>query len=179
MELKEQIKQELLQKKEKELAAEKKINAGLKEITLYTKEKNPMCEQFKKTYTDVGIKFIEKPLDKSVIAITGNQAVPIIHVNDNWLVQGRDFMNTKQSIAVLRHVADPEYVNPPFETRMLEALKNLSMNIHKSMTGLNRQLKPVIDVMQGITKEIQEEKKPGVNTLPKGKRAFPKDKKGA
>ena len=50
MELKEQIKGELLKQKEEKLKKEKEINSKLKEITLYTKSDNPLSKNYKEFY---------------------------------------------------------------------------------------------------------------------------------
>ena len=49
--------------------------------------------------------------------------VPVIHVNDNYLVHGRDFQGPNQSINILKHFASPDYVSPSIEQRLIESIK--------------------------------------------------------
>ena len=125
MDLKAQIKGELVKQKEEKLQKEKEINSNLKEITLYTGKNNPVCENYKKYYTENGIKFKEKDisLHNEVTAIVQNNAVPVIFINDNYLVHGRDFQNPQQSTGAIRHFANPDYVNPPFGSIIHEGKK--------------------------------------------------------
>jgi glutaredoxin len=162
MELKEQIKGELFKQKEEKLKKEKELNSKLKKITLYTLAKNTVCENYKKTYNEMGIKFEEKditiyPVVSSTVQIN---SVPVISVNDNYLVHGRDFHSPQQSIGAVRHFANPDYVNPPFEARLLESIKNLNQNISKTFQGMNRQLAPISKLMNDIMKDVEKEKKP-------------------
>ena len=60
----------------------------------------------------------------------------------------------------VRHFANPDYVNPPFEARLLESIKNLNQNISKTFQGMNRQLAPISKLMNDIMKDVEKEKKP-------------------
>ena len=162
MKLKEQIKGELLKQKEEKLKKEKELNSKLKKITLYTLAKNVVCENYKKAYNEMGIKFEEKditiyPVVSSTIQIN---SVPVISVNDNYLVHGRDFQTPQQSIGAIRHFANPDYVNPPFEAKLLESMKNLNHSISKAFQGMNRQMTPISKLMNDIMQDIEKEKKP-------------------
>jgi len=155
MELKEQIKGELLKQKEEALKKQKEANSKLKEITLYTVPNVDISKNYKKHYELKGIKFKEKSLqeNKHIQEITGNPGHPVIVVNGNYLVQGRDFHTPPQSIGVLRHYADPDYVSPSLEQKTFESLKNLQSNMGKLFQNLNRQLQPIVKIMN----ELQEE----------------------
>ena len=160
MDLKEQIKGELIKQKEEKLQKEKETNSNLKEITLYTRKDNPVCESFKKFYTENGIKFEEKDisLHNEVTAIVQNNAVPVIFINDNYLVQGRDFTNPQQSINAIRHYANPDYVVPPLNQVLLQSIKNLQFGLNKSLGNLSRQIQPIVKVMNELAKEENEQK---------------------
>jgi glutaredoxin len=155
MDLKAQIKGELIKQKEEKLQKEKELNASLKEITLYTRKDNPICENYKKFYTENGIKFKEKDLaiHNEVTAIVQNNAVPVIFINDNYLVQGRDFTNPQQSIGAIRHFANPDYVAPPFNQLLLQSIKNLQFGLNKSIGGLQRQIQPIVKIMNELSQE--------------------------
>ena len=158
MDLKEQIKGELIKQKEEKLQKEKETNSNLKEITLYTRKDNPVCESFKKFYTENGIKFEEKDisLHNEVTAIVQNNAVPVIFINDNYLVQGRDFTNPQQSINAIRHYANPDYVVPPLNQVLLQSIKNLQFGLNKSLGNLSRQIQPIVKVMNELAKEDEQ-----------------------
>ena len=160
MELKEQIKGELLKQKEEQLKKEKEINSKLKEVTLYIRPNNPVCDSYKKAFEEKGIKFKEKDLTNytEVISATQNPTVPIIEVNDNYLISGRDFANVNQCIQAIRHYASPDYVNPPTDIAIRESIKNLGFTVKQSLQALNRQLQPIVKIMNELAKEENEEK---------------------
>ena len=154
-ELRKAVHKDLTANKEKERLARVKENKKLTKITLYTHENNPICENFKKHFTQEGIKFEEKNLNDHKIVLSTVQIgnVPIIFINENYLVQGRDFQNPQQAVGALKHFADPDFVNPPFEDRLIESIKNLNMNLGKNIMGLNRQLQPVIKIIKELAEE--------------------------
>ena len=73
------------------------------------------------------------------------------------MVQGRDFQNPQQCINILHHLASPDFVSPSIEMKTLESLKNLSFNMSKSIQNLNRQLNPIIKLLNSLR---EEEEKP-------------------
>ena len=168
MELKEQLKGELIKQKEEKLQKEKEINSNLKEITLYTKKDNPICESFKKFYTENGIKFEEKDINehKKVISTVMIPNVPIIEVNDTYLVVGRDFNNAQQCAGALKHFADPDYIAPSLEVQTLESIKNLNAQLNKLFQNLNRQMMPISKIMNEL---VQEERKEQAENAKKNK----------
>ena len=160
MELKEQIKGELLKQREEQIKKQKEANSKLKEITIFTKPNDKVCENYKKFYKEQGIKFKEKNVSiyNEVVSIVGTSSFPIIFVNDNYLVHGREFLNPLQSLNTIRHFANPDYVIPPFEQKLIESIKNLQFNIGKSFQNLGKQLQPIIKVMNELAQEDNEEK---------------------
>ena len=162
MELKEQIKGELLKQKEEKRKLAIEANSKLKEVTLYTKEKNQLCENYKKFFTENGIKFVEKDITKynEVISIVQMPSLPIIEVNDTYLVHGRDCQTPTHCLNALKHFASPDYVIPDPTKKMIESIKNLQFNIGKQMQSLNKQLMPVIKVMNELAAEEKAEAQP-------------------
>tara|TARA_Y100001973_G_C5006656_1_gene236336 strand:- start:47 stop:556 length:510 start_codon:yes stop_codon:yes gene_type:complete len=162
MELKEQLKQELLNQKEEKLKKAREENSKLQEITMYTSQNTKqLCETYKKFFTDNGIKFIEKDLNKygevsSTIQMTS--AGPVIQVYDSYLVHGREFANPQQCINVLKHFANPDYVIPKMEAKIHESIKNLQNNIAKTLSQMNRQLMPIVRIMNQLAAEDKAEK---------------------
>ena len=155
MELKEQLKEELLKQKEEKRKLDIKINSNLKEIILYTKPNDSLCDNYKKFYNEQGIKFKEKDinLSLSIFTVVGNNRVPIIFINDEYLVHGRDFQSPAHSINALRHFANPKYKIPSFEHRLIESLKNLNYSLFKNMGNLNKQIAPITKIMNELAQE--------------------------
>ena len=159
MELKEQIKGELLKQKEEQIKKQKEANSKLKEITIFTKPNDRVCENYIKFYKEQGIKFKEKNVSiyNEVVSIVGTSSFPIIFINDNYLVHGREFSSPLQSLNAIRHFANPDYVIPPFEQKLIESIKNLQFNVGKSFQNLGRQLQPIVKIMNELAKEENEE----------------------
>ena len=94
---------------------------------VYTKPKNPSCEALLKAFEQEGIKFTDKDIHAypEVLATVQINATPVVFINDNYLVQGRDFQNPQQCINILHHLASPDFVSPSIEMKTLESLKNV------------------------------------------------------
>ena len=161
MELKTQVKEELQKQREEKLKKEIELNSKLKEITIFTRDNDPMSKQYIETFKSQGIKYAEKNIDdnRRIIHTTQINVVPQIKVNNNYLVHSRDFTNSKQAIQVLRYIADPDYVEPVFEEKILETLKNMSFRLSKSIGAVQKQIQPLVKIMNDITTEIKEEEK--------------------
>ena len=168
MELKEQLKGELIKQKEEKRKQTIEENSKLKEITLYSKENNPLCETYKKFFSENGIKFNEKDINehKKVISTVMIPNVPIIEVNDTYLVVGRDFNNAQQCAGALKHFADPDYIAPSLEVQTLESIKNLNAQLNKLFQNLNRQMMPISKIMNEL---VQEERKEQAENAKKNK----------
>ena len=114
MELKTQVKEELIKQREEKIKKEKEINSKLKEITIFTRDNDPISKQYIDTFKTQGVKFIEKNIDdhKMIIHTTQMNTTPQIKINSNYLVHTRDCNNASQAINIIRHFADPDYVDP-------------------------------------------------------------------
>ena len=160
MELKEQIKGELLKQKEEKQRLAKEQNSKLITVNLYTKKDNPLCENYKKAFDENGIKYIEKNIDDHKVILSTIQigATPVIEVNGTYIVHTRDCQNPTQCINILRHFASPDFVKPDPQEYLLETIKNMNHNFYKQFQQIHRSLKPVISVITQIHKEIEAEK---------------------
>tara|TARA_B100000287_G_C20235101_1_gene623779 strand:- start:40 stop:573 length:534 start_codon:yes stop_codon:yes gene_type:complete len=167
MELKEQIRGELVKQKEEKLQKEKEINSKLTEVTLYMvpdmpNQKNPMTSNLRQYLTDNGVKYNEKditihPEIKSIVQIPA-QVVGV--VNGNYIVHGRDFQNPQQLVGQLRFLASPDYVAPSNSDEVLtQSIKNLNHTIRTQFQNLMRTLQPMLKVMNDLSKEMEAEKK--------------------
>tara|TARA_R110002020_G_scaffold73186_2_gene187637 strand:+ start:38 stop:550 length:513 start_codon:yes stop_codon:yes gene_type:complete len=160
IDLKDLVRNDLVELNEKERLKRVKENKKLKKITIYTSPNYPQSESYKKHFTSEGIRFIEKDATKTENQIALNTvqiaAYPILYVNENYLVQGREFTNASQAVKALQHFARPNFVNPPAEERLIETIKNLQMNMGKYFSNISRQLQPIVKIMNEIAKEEKE-----------------------
>ena len=172
--LKKQIKQELLDQKQKELEQKQKVFSSLKKINLYCSDKNPMCGNYSKFLEENKIEFDKKDFDLSIASILGTWTQPAVSVNGVNLVVNRDFSNPQQLSQQLLTVANQDYVLPPFEVRIEEQLKNQFNALKQHITNLNRMISPIAKTLSSIQSEIDTEEKPN-----KGKNPYPKTKKSS
>ena len=171
--LKDLVRNDLKEIKEKEIKKRIEINSKLDEITLYVRKgsntENPSWKQSKMIidhFDKEGVKYNlvdlalkeNLSLQKYIHSIVQSQGFPIIFIKDNYLVNQRDFSNPQQAISMIQLYADPEFTNPPLDLVIRETLKNLGKYFHNQFTGLNRQLQPVIKIMNELAKEENEEK---------------------
>ena len=161
MELKEQLKQELLNKKEEKRKKEIEENKKLKKLTLYTIPNNPLCENYKKFFNENGIKFDEKDITlyPEVSSTTMSRQVPTVHVNGEYLVQGRELKSPQSSLGIIKFFASPDYIVPSFEQRMVEMMKNMTLTIQNMSQTLSRQIQPMNKILNDLMKEEEEELK--------------------
>ena len=150
--LKQEIHKDLIEIKEKERSDRIKANSSLDEVTLYTRLNNPACEMLRKHLKSEGIKFNEKEVTKEILATVQMNSVPIIKINDIYLVQGRDFMNAQSCSRMLLHIAHPDYVIPNYEDKLAESIKNLQHQINKGFQHFNAQLQPIIKILSSLSK---------------------------
>ena len=157
--LKDLVRNDLNKIKKEEFEENKKLNSKLKKVILYTRKQHVVCDGIKKELDNNGIKYEEKDIEEnkqeyaSSIASTGMANLPVIYVNDNYVVYGRDYQNIKQLVQILRTYAHSEFVNPSIEIKISEQLKTLNYKISKNIQGLNRQLQPVIKILSSLAEE--------------------------
>ena len=164
MELKEQLKQELLNQKEEKIKKQIEENSKLKTITVYAPgPKHPNTEIYFKHLDSQGIKYKFKDIlkHKKVGNTVRTNQFPVISVNNNYLLLGRDFKNQFQLASMLKYFADPNWETPSHEELVIEQLKTLNNTLGTQFANLNRQLQPVIKIMNELAKEeeILDEKK--------------------
>ena len=165
--LKVEIKEELENQKEIKREENRKLNANLKEVILYTKETCPYCINFIKLLDDEGIKFINKEIEQEgvreefdkMVSLTGQGVFPTILTNDNHLIPNRDFRSMPEGVEMIKSIAHPSYENPPSNLKTIEMLKQINANIRNSFNSIQRSLAPVQKFITDIQKEIAEEEK--------------------
>jgi len=165
--LKAEIKGELKTQKENKKEENRKLNANLREVILYTKEACPYCINFKKQLDDEGIKYTEKEISQEgireefnkVTSLTGQGVFPTILTNDNYLIPNRDFRGMPQGIQMIKAIAQPLYVNPPNDIKIVEMLKQMNANMQQAFENMQRSIDPIQKFMTDIQNEIAEEEK--------------------
>ena len=161
--LKAQVKDELVEQKEKQQKEIRERNANLREVVVYTKTGCPYCKQLIDKLNEDGIKFVEKigsehPEEWNYVAMLTNVPVfPTIFVNDNYLTPRRDFQNVQQATQAITALGNKEYFNPPFETRMIEMIKTMGYGFNQALQQTNNSMRPLISFIQTLQKELEEE----------------------
>ena len=160
---------ELKDKKEEERLERVKANADLKEVTIYTHKDQQHCKQFTDMLTQEGIKFTEIDASEGeglvdwnkVVSITNLGMFPTVLVNQNFLVQRRDFQNAQQLVGAIQYFANPKFENPAFEGKIFEQMKTNNYNLFNRINQLQQQITPMITFITKLQKEIEEEEKKG------------------
>ena len=168
---------ELKDKKEEERLERVKANADLKKVTIYTHKQQQHCKQYIDYLTQEGIKFTEidtsegEGLDEwnKVVSITNLNFFPTVLVNENFLVQRRDFQNPQQLVGAIQYFGNPKFENPTFEGKIFEQMKTNQFNLHQSIQQLQGRLNPVITFIQNLEKQLAEEENTEENTESKKK----------
>ena len=156
---------ELKDKKEEERLERVKANANLKEITIYTHKDQQHCKQYIDFLTNEGIKFIEKEQSKNLkeynqfVSVTNMGGFPGIQIDNNYLVNGRDFQNPQQLIQTIQFLANPDFKRPSLDIVTIEHLKTANYHLMMRINQLSQQLTPVNNFITTLEKELKEEEK--------------------
>ena len=127
MDLKTQIKGELIKQKEEEIIKRKEANSKIEEFILYV-DKRPLSINTKKFLNDEGLKYIEKDITEDqelmtkVTSITNMNSFPTALINGNYLVYRRDFQNPKQLGGAIQYFGNGFYKQPTLEEGLVEQL---------------------------------------------------------
>tara|TARA_R110002012_G_scaffold319588_1_gene540715 strand:- start:58 stop:594 length:537 start_codon:yes stop_codon:yes gene_type:complete len=156
---------ELTEKQEKDRLERIKANSKLKKITLYTDKDSPICKPYEKALEKEGIKYtkieIKEKRDKwnKIISTTGMGAIPVIEVNNNYLIYRRDFNNSKSLIQAIQHFANPNFKSPKIEDQLIEKSKTNFHNLFMKMNQLEQKLTPIVNFVNNLQKQLAEEEK--------------------
>ena len=167
--LKDLVRQDLDKVKQKELDLKKENNSKLKEITVYKDGRMPNAKGFIdkmfEYFNNVGIKYVEKDINvyPHIRATVQQNTVPIIEVNGEYLVWQRDFQSYIQLENIIQNIATEEYVNPPLNEKIYQAIKNLSQSLNNNTKGVsqgfrvfNQKLDPIIKTLNEVLEEEDE-----------------------
>tara|TARA_Y100001963_G_C6583786_1_gene354731 strand:+ start:57 stop:611 length:555 start_codon:yes stop_codon:yes gene_type:complete len=163
--LKSKVKDELVEVKEQQQKEIREKNSKLKEFDIYTKVGCPYCKQLIDKLNDDGIKFVEKIGTEhpekwaEVASLTGVPVFPTIVIGKNYLTPRRDFQNIQQAVGAIQVLANPKYVDPEFEVRMVEMLKTLGYGFNNQLQSMQQQITPLKSFIEKLQKELEEEDK--------------------
>tara|TARA_R110000765_G_scaffold75957_1_gene148855 strand:- start:62 stop:610 length:549 start_codon:yes stop_codon:yes gene_type:complete len=163
--LKSKLKNELVEQKETQQKEIREKNANLREVILYTRGGCSYCKQLMDQLKEDGIKFIEKEQSKhqeewkQVTMLTGVPVFPTVLINENYLSPRRDFQNVQQATQIISILGNKEFINPPFETRVIEILKTMGYGMNQSITGITNQIRPLLTFIQNLQSQLEEEEK--------------------
>ena len=162
MELKDIVKEHLVNEKEQARLKNIEANSKLKKVTLLTNG-TPYCDTVKKYLDQEGISYIEKTKKKhpkevqEAIATTNLGILPSVFINDIYLVYKRDFQNPQQLAQGIKHIASPDFVEPKSKLKVIEHLKTTQYHLWNKLDSLEKQLTPVLNILTKLTEELEED----------------------
>ena len=115
-------------------------------ITIYTNETCHYCKQTKDEFEKQNIKFEEKQTEnyieeyQKIVNLTGIAMTPIIEYKSEYFLPGRDYMNPKQLIEILKIFKVSEYDNTKIA---IERIKTLNYNIASAFQKLDQVIKRI------------------------------------
>ena len=115
-------------------------------ITIYTNETCPYCKQIKEELNKENIKFEEKETNnfkeefQQIVNLTSMVITPVIKYKGEYFIPGRDYMNPKQLIEILKTFKISEYDNTKIT---VERMKTLSYNIASAFQKLDQIIKRI------------------------------------
>ena len=82
---------------------------------------------------------------------------PIVFVNDIYLIYKRDFQNPQQLVQGIKHIANPDFVEPKSKLKVIEHLKTTQYHLWNKLDNLEKQLTPVLNILTKLTEELEED----------------------
>ena len=162
MELKDIVKEHLVNEKEQQRLKNIEANSKLKKVTLFT-DGSPYCDTIKKHLDQEGISYIEKTKKKhpkevqEAIATTNLGIFPLVFINDIYLVYKRDFQSPQQLVQGIIHTASPDFIKPNPDLKTIEYLKTSQYHIWTKINNLENKLTPVINILTKLSEELGED----------------------
>ena len=115
-------------------------------ITIYTQEHCAYCTKMKEEFSKENIKFEEKETSnfkeefQQIVNLTSMITTPVIKYKSEYFIPGRDYMNPKQLIEILKAFKISKYDNTKIT---VERMKTLSYNIASSFQKLDQIIKRI------------------------------------
>ena len=159
--LKDKLRGELTEQKEKERLKRVKENSKLPEVTIYTTPNDKSYLDFLKSE---GIKYKNiditgNPIEwKKTTALTNLGMTPTAVINDVfYLARQRDFQNPAQLLQGIQYLSDPGNKAPTDLNKVLEHAKTNNYYLFQRINQLENTLKPLLTFIQNLQKQIEEE----------------------
>ena len=164
MELKTEVKNALLEKKEQDRKERIEYNSKLKEIIVYNQPGScGVCDNVRKALEAEEIKYINKTISENeqeyneITSLLNFSSRPIVVVNGYFLAYRRDFNSPEELVNIVRWVGNPTHVNSSHDSKLIEHLKTTQHNILESLKQLKQEVTPVINVMKNLLEDEEEE----------------------
>ena len=117
-----------------------------KKITIYTSKTCGYCNVIKQSLEDSYIQFTEidtteyKDVWDSVKSLTSISATPIVEINNEFLLPGRDFISAENLIGLILNFKESQYSE---SRRALELIKTLNYNTYTAFNRLSAVLQQI------------------------------------
>ena len=165
MELKDIVKDHLVETKEKEKQERIKRNSKSSKFTVYVNKNVSFCKTVINFLQDEGYNFVKKEISKNQkewneVASTINLGfTPTIYANGVYLVYQRDFQNIQQLAAGLLFLTNPTFKNSTSKEKTVEHIKTTQYNILNRINNLEKNLNPLINFLTTLQQQLEEEDK--------------------
>jgi len=159
MELKDVVKEHLVNENEKEITKKIKENSKLKKITFFNNG-TPYGNHIKDILSKEGINLIEKTSHKDISkasSIVNYNMFPIIYVNNTYLAYQRDFNNPQQLISIIKSIAHPDFNNVQDKNKQIEHMKTANFLLYRKIDQLEKLITPVVNLLTKLTEELEED----------------------
>jgi len=163
MELKDIVKEHLVNEKEQERLKKIEENSKLEKVILLTNG-TPYCDTVKKHLDQEGIHYIEKTLKNNpndineATSITNLSMFPMVYIKDIYLTNQRDFQNPQQLVQAIQHFASSNFKNSETnDIKVLEHLKTMQYHVWTKLSNLENKLTPILNILNNLTEELEEE----------------------
>ena len=163
MELKEELKQHLVEQQEKDRLVRVEANSKLQKSIIYTDGDDKSNIATINALKSEGVPFVEKKVNenwdewKEVMSTTNINNLPTVFVNGEYLVFKRDFQNPNHLINALNHLAGPNFKNPSMESKAIEHMKTHTYNLNNRLSQLEQKFTPIAKFISNLQQELKEE----------------------
>ena len=118
----------------------------MEKITIYTSKTCDYCKQMKNEFEKEKIQFEEKLTEdfkedfQEIVNLTNIAITPTIEYKNEYFIAGRDYMNPKQLIEILKVFKNSKYNDTKI---IIERLKTLNYNIASAFSKFDQVMKKI------------------------------------
>tara|TARA_R100001463_G_scaffold29414_1_gene66907 strand:+ start:122 stop:517 length:396 start_codon:yes stop_codon:yes gene_type:complete len=118
----------------------------MEKITIYTNETCRYCKEIKEKFIKEKIEFEEKITEnfkeefQEIVNLTNMATTPTIKYKNEYFIAGRDYMNAKQLIEILKVFKNSKYDDTKI---IIERIKTLNYNIGSAFKLINQSIKQI------------------------------------